>query len=211
MMRIEKLRSPSLAAWLVLVGVLATPSLLQAQQRGATATTGGQGGGTNQSAGGQVDTAAGTSAQIERDFGDGLVGRSDTADRFVGNQAASTNGARTQAPTNFQQLNRQRTQQNTPTGSPLRARLVLGFDAQALRTNSRSAITQPTFARTAIRGVSPNVDVAISSAGLATLSGSVQTPRDSRLAEAIVRLEPGVSKVENRIVVVDAVPPLPGQ
>lgn len=207
---------------LMLIGVAALlfspESVVWAQQPGGAGVTGGGATGgtntrtaqtaTNRTDAGAVDTAAGTSDQILRDFGDGLVGRGDTATRFVGNQAASTQTGQVQAPGNFQNLNRQRAQQSQPTGNPIRPRLVIGFDTRMLAASGAS-LAVPEATSKALVSVIPGVGYQVSSEGVATLTGRVETERASKLAEAIVRLEPGIRKVENQLSVMSVTPPRP--
>lgn len=193
--------------------LLLWPGFASAQQRtGAGVTAGAAGGGAaagNRANTGQIDSAAGSSEQVSRDFGNGLVGRGDTSTRFVGSQAASTQTGQAQVPTNFQNLNRQRATQSQPTGNPIRARLVIGFDAQLLTGSTTVRISDVAATARSLDRVSPSVNYQILPTGVALLTGNAGSERDRKLAEALVRLEPGVRRVDNQIQVTNVTPPLP--
>lgn len=195
-----------------IVSLVLHPGNALAQRGGAGVTGGGGAGGNttaNRTEAGAVNASAGSSDQISRDFGDGLVGRGDTADRFVGNQAASAQTGQFRAPTNFQNLNRQRAQQSQPAGNPIRARIVLGFDNSLVAAQPSLLLADRSASQFALSSVRSGLSYTISDAGVATVSGRVETSRERRLAESIVRLEPGVRRVDNKIEIAPVTPPLP--
>ncbi len=157
---------------------------------GATATQG-------------VNTEAGSAGSIEREFNTGLVGQSDNVGRFVGEEQAGTQRLSQQGP-NFQQRNGSNVDGGQPTKqSKIRPVLTIAFDIpQTQFTRARMIpvdrklsfrmLNKPQFS-----GVSANFD----ETGSLVLNGVVTTPRDKKLAEAFARLEPGVKKVSNQIVV----------
>lgn len=55
----------------------------------------------------------------------------------------------------------------------------------------------------------PGTRVSLQADGTAVLSGVVSSERERKLAEVLLRLEPGVKKVDNRLAISDRVPPLP--
>lgn len=177
-------------------------------QRGGGVTGGvggnqGAGNTANRSEAGQVNTAAGTSDQISRDFSDGLIGSGGTASRIDGNANASN-----RANANFQGLNRQRATQQQPQGSPVRPRLVIGFDT-ARATGAPFTYATRAVSQRALSKATPGVMFNVSADGTAFMQGRVDTERGRKLAEALVRLEPGVRRVTNNIVVDNIAPPLP--
>ncbi|TWT62953.1 BON domain-containing protein [Rubinisphaera italica] len=151
----------------------------------------------------EINTDAGSSANIEREFNEGLVGQSDNVGRFVGDEQAGTQRLNQQGP-NFQQRNGSNVNGGQPTKqSKIRPVLIIAFDIpQTQFTRSRMIpvdrqlsfrmLNKPQFS-----GVSVNFD----ETGSLILNGVVNTPRDKKLAEAFARLEPGVKKIANQIVV----------
>lgn len=207
---------------LIAAAALAFATTAAAQQR---QTTGQQslgnalgGGGTAEAFGGrggaagELNTEAGTEG-VNRDFGDGLVGRGDTADRFVGNEAAGPTG-NAQNRADFSALNRQRATPPTPPGSPVRATLRLNLSPRggglALPPFQSARLLAPSRAVTsrALDEVGPGIAFTPTPQA-AVLTGTARTAHDRKLAEAILRLQPGVRRVENRIVVPPAIPPIP--
>ncbi|WP_339742734.1 BON domain-containing protein [uncultured Rubinisphaera sp.] len=150
-----------------------------------------------------VNTEAGSSESIEREFNEGLVGQSDNMGRFVGEEQAGTQRLSQQGP-NFQQRNGSNVDGGQPTKqSKVRPVLRIAFDVPRTqfsrsrmipvdRQLSFRMLNKPQFS-----GVSVNFD----ETGSLVLNGVVNSPRDKQLAEAFVRLEPGVKKIANQIVV----------
>ncbi|MEO1527028.1 MAG: BON domain-containing protein [Planctomycetota bacterium] len=67
-------------------------------------------------------------------------------------------------------------------------------DSRVQSNANRRLVSIPSSQRT------PNVRVSVSK-GTAVLTGSVQSERDRRMTQLLMRLEPGVKKIDNRIVV----------
>ncbi len=107
-----------------------------------------------------------------------------------GGRAGNAGRAATRQPIN------NNTQQNQRV---IRAPLRLGFQYVG-RSASQIANTTTIRFRTLPRFVSSNVQVGISGK-TAILRGNVSKASDKRVAEMVVMFEPGVSKVENNIVV----------
>ncbi len=209
-----------------LVCLLMLPELAEAQSSRSSSGTGGSSassnrqssstaragsGGTNRQTGqtGQqsaIDTAAGTSERIDRSISTGFVGTGDSGTGFIGNSQATNRQNGLQTP-NFQQRQGAQGQGGKPSkDSPVRPVVRLGFDVSQLNFSASQdspAITgridtklqQRFTARDQFAGV--NVS-RISSDGV-VLEGVVRSERDRKLAEAYLRLEPGVQTVENRL------------
>ncbi len=137
---------------------------------------------------------------------------------FVGGNATQTfvGGART--TTGQQGANRQfqafqnsqvnSTSQSQSTGTPrsVRTSLRVGFrfpTASSSQLSGRLAIQNaPALTRyTASHPELSGIDVSLNSEGVAVLTGSSSDVEASRLAANLIRLQPGVRKVENRIAV----------
>ena len=203
---------------------LASPTLAQRvttgqQSLGQAATggfgTGGFGGGsaTGQPAGnfqsGQLSTDAGSAEGVNRTFGEGLIGRGDTAGRFVGSNQASETGGQSQRP-NFSNLERQRATPPRPPASPVRATLRVNFPLLPERSIRISPVLQAGRAATgrALQRVSPTLNADILGEQ-AVLRGTVDSEHQRKLAAALLRLSPGVQSVDDRAVRRVAAPPLP--
>ena len=83
-----------------------------------------------------------------------------------------------------------------------------------IRTRLRSAVKVPPMAPTQIQRAATQrfrtlpsnsrmrgVNVSMQQGGTAVISGVVSSPRDRRMSELLMRLEPGVRSVENRVIV----------
>ena len=173
--------------------------------RTGTTGTGGTGGtGTDAAPSMAVDTSAGSSDNISREFNEGFVGRTDNPDRFIGSQQAGPQQFNQRTP-NFQ--NRaSNVQGGTPSKeSKVRPVFRLGEEFALERVRyprplfstaiplSSSLQRRPQFA---------SLRVSFSTSGNVILEGVVKTDRDKKLAEALLRLEPGINSVDNQIVVV---------
>ena len=196
--------------------VVATPASAQrTPNQSAAAPTGRTtGGGGNAAAGGnfqqgQLSTDAGSAEGVSRDFGDGLVGRGDTTGRFVGNQNAE-NAAATRRPPNFQGIDRQRATPPSPPVSPVRPTLRLNL--QSISTPRYTApvrgLRDPQATNRAIDQISPSLSYHVRG-DVAVLHGKADTARRRSVAAALLRLEPGVRRVDDRAGVRMTVPPLP--
>ncbi len=127
---------------------------------------------------------------------------------FVGGARQATN--QQGSDRQFQAIQNDQSQQSTSqqTGTPreIRSTLRVGF---AFPTASQSqmtgrladanvaSLTRFTPSRPELAGI----DVEMSSGGVAILTGSATTLETSRLAANLIRLQPGVRKVKNQIVV----------
>ena len=211
---------------LVLVlGLSVLPSTAMAQRSAAASTAAGVGtggfGGTSglsgsgsfggaegQSLGsGGLDTSAGGSASIDRTFDGTFVGGSDSLDRFVGVEGAGPqqNGGRP----NFGALQGaiRTVEPPSPPRSPIRAQLRLGFDPSRVESIGGSVLNGGGGRSSAL--ATPTVPVGISQidrsltvrfdGSTARLDGTADTSQKRKLAEAMLRLEPGVRQVENAI------------
>ena len=190
----------------------------EAQQRGGTAvggqgfgTTGGtavggggfgttQGGAGGQSLGqGGINLDAGGASGVDRTFTGDFVGGSDTSTRFVGNAAAGTQQGLTRQP-NFRALSGaiQTFDQPTPPRSPIRTQLRIGFAIPPQNT-------VPAFTTFSPRGQTPGlsrVDPSLRAeqiGGTTVLRGTVANDHERKLAEALLRLEPGVRTVASEV------------
>ncbi|MFM9965979.1 MAG: BON domain-containing protein [Planctomycetaceae bacterium] len=90
-------------------------------------------------------------------------------------------------------------QQNQDPKRAIRPQLKVAFETSPRPTSEIRSTLQPRFetlSRTpALRGVSYELDAE----GVVVLRGSVETPSQKRLAENVVKLEPGVKKVRNEL------------
>ena len=184
---------------------------------GGSSFGGGAAGGFGTNTRGQaagIDVGAGGASGINRTFGGDFIGGGDTADRFVGSQQAGPQTGTPQLP-NFSVITVQpEFTPPSPPRSPVRAQLRVGFDRlgpTALGgTDPSGASLDPSRVRVS-RLAQPDVPVALRRVngavevefvdGVARLGGTVATQRDRRLAEALMRLEPGVRSVESNLAV----------
>jgi len=173
----------------------------------AAAATGAAGATTD----GTINTEAGSSANVQREFADGFVGRTDNAGRFVGNENATTQQNNRQMP-NFQQRQSTTSQGGKPSfESKIRPVIRIGFDHSRFASN-RDAENSSEMIRTSLEMNSrmqraeqfAGVQISIDASARHVLEGSVRSDQARRLAEAYLRLEPGVRAVENRLTVVPA-------
>ncbi len=174
-----------------------------------TGTTAGNRGGTQS---GQANTnseglmlEAGSSASIDRSFPEGFIGRTDNPDRFVGSNQAGPAVLNQQPPTYDQRNGGQIPGGQPSRPSSVRPRFRIGFDVTPTGTLSpRESLTpmQPLTTRLSRESGFAGVRIQRDPSGVLTLSGVVTTERDRKLAEAFVRLEPGVRGIKNEILVV---------
>jgi len=205
------------------------------------ASPSGMGSGMTTGMGSNNSTSFSGSATAGTNFGSGLVGGMQNLQAggqtgFVGASSSTTTnslsrigtpgGAQIARPTNFNsltqlmtqsrqnQFNQQQAQRatratNQPQGQ-FRVPLRLGFQAPAI---SSSRFNAPVSARlTKIPGLAKVGTIEANLQGrTAVLRGTVSSEADRLLAEALVRLEPEVMAVDNRLVVgsPEAIPPGP--
>lgn len=201
---------------MLIVSVLVVQADLMAQTRQGSGTGNAAGRGISAGGGqagrgtaggtqgtGEIDSAAGTSGAVQREFSDeGIVGQSDNMDRFVGNEQAGTQQLRQQAP-NFQQFNTGGDVQGGQASKMSKVRPVVRLGSQLMNELSRrstssvsprrlnsSLLRKPRFS---------DLEVIADAQGSLILRGTVATPREKKLAEAYLRLEPGVKKITNQI------------
>ena len=184
---------------------------------GATRATGGAGGGDTPtlSGAGQLSVPS----QFDRDSRQpGEFVGTDAADtrEFVGQVGAGAGGSssrrtfnQTSAARRGQNANRGGTSRNT---AEIRSAIRLGFGYQLPAFASASASDDLNLAlnarlqrTTRFQARSP-VEVSLGDDG-ATLRGVVATKYDRSLVEQMVRLEPGIWRVQNELTVAEATPP----
>ncbi len=176
------------------------------QGAGAAAT----GGGTTDGPGGVTADGPGTSAAQ-----DGGVAGGNQTEVFVGgagNAGGFVGGAGLQNQNNSNRQFRGITTENVPagttrqqTGTPRRVPVSfrVAFDypqdrrASLLGDSSTTPMQRITVTRPELNGIA----VAIDSKGVATLTGQAPNAAAARLAANLLRLQPGVRKVDNRITV----------
>ena len=158
---------------------------------------------------GELSLDAGSAEGVNREFGDGLVGRGDSTGRFVGNESVqNTTGGRQRAT--FNAINRQRATLPRPPASPVRATLRVNFPPLAVNPRLTAGIIGRSrqASERALDRLSPKFRSA-RRGETAVLVGSAESEQQRRLAEALLRLEPGVRRVENRATVTPYLPPPP--
>lgn len=205
----DEFMNPKAISLMTFLAVAAVCSMqAQAQQAGGTtrntaALTTGGGGGTagaqipgNVNTTGEIQTDAGTSANVMREFNEGFVGRADNTSRFVGNENAEAGG---NVQRNFQ--NRQSSSSGFGTWTrttSVRPTMQLGFQPPV--TSGVSTVTLQTPNLNAMQRYVPfqmlNVMV---DEGTAVVNGTVASERERKLAEALLRLEPGIRRVDNQL------------
>ena len=174
---------------------------------GAIGAFGGDGPAGGNVTAGEISTSAGSAEGVNREFGEGFTGRADTAGRFVGNEGASPVRGRFQ-PADFRNLDRQRATPPPVPGSPVRPTLRLRLRPPLAAPRYGTNLIQESAAdtRRAVAGLSPSLGLSFRG-DAAVLTGSVDSTEQKRLAEALMRLQPGVRRVENRAVVRPVLPP----
>ncbi|RMG41760.1 MAG: BON domain-containing protein [Planctomycetota bacterium] len=161
-----------------------------------------------------LNTQAGTSASVDTTFSGGFVGRSDNLGRFVGRQEAGTQ--RASGATNFGAFqfgafnnafrNSFQPGNNTASSSDPRSRIRvqqrLAFDAPKLPVRTVSTDLQRRLSLIGRRRpVLASVRFEIQYDGRIRLTGKAPDEHQKRLAELLVRMEPGVREVVNDIAV----------
>ncbi len=178
-------------------------------------------------------------AEINRDFGKGLVGRSQAAEHFVGAKAPSqfvgatsrtsgnsrkssslqnsfrrfTQASRsrsTRRPTNQNGFRSKRSGRYSTTRAfgfnsanlgTFRPQLRLGFTVRRpVEVTQTAAVLRTRLKAMSAVGVQlKGIDIQVTPEGVVVLSGQVESESAKRLAENLVRLEPGVRHVENHL------------
>ena len=172
----------------------------------------------------QINTEAGATG-INTDFGTGLVGRRDVGERFVGNQQAGQQRGRSSSSSRRFSATRSPTVSTSSVGrsatSGSRFRSSTGFGGTSttslgtFRPQYRIAFATAPHPRIAIRQVvrtrlqkilAPRVklrdlQVEVQGNGQVVLRGEVDSEAARRLAENLIRLEPGVRSIRNELTV----------
>lgn len=187
---------------------------------GAATTQGGeQAGNTTEGLGGRTTQGIGAAAEQGNQFTGGSI-----ADLFVGGAAEGLfagGGITTDRNSNrqFQALN----STSVPTGGTrisgtprsIRTRLRVAFAVPATRSQVRPAGTSwPSMQQVAsYRSNLSSVQVSIDAQGVATLTGMVADESSRRLAANLLRLRPGVRRLNNQLVVqqTELMPVLPNR
>ena len=203
------LRSVSLLSGLSLILCTACCQQVAAQQTGTT--TGGAATANN-------GIAASTPFEINTsnvaNAPQGFVGANTTQESagFVGSarQATTTNNANRQ----FRAINDQNTNRNvqsqqagTPRTIPIALRLGFAAPSTAQSSSGFGPINSPSMNLFALnRPELSGIQVTVSEFGVATLSGEASSLETRRLAANLMRLQPGVRSVENKLVLPPQVP-----
>lgn len=178
-----------------------------------TGTTGGTSGGVTvggQGAGGGLSGPALLSfgADIDTTGGTGFAGRGSAAENFVGGivQPGTGAGGNARGGNNqFSAINRQgQVNRGTqPTGPSRSERLRPRHRVAFAYTPSNNAVLSVTLQTRLGALPSPidGVEVQLDDQGTATLRGTAATSHAASLAAALARLEPGVRRVDNQLVV----------
>jgi hypothetical protein len=165
--------------------------------RGSSGQTGQAGAGLQGPQFNQFGQAAGS-------VGDGFVGRSDNMGRFVGSETAGQQTLDSGAFTNFGGLGGGRGGGQGGGQTPSQTR------GAEMRIQQRIAFTVPAVPPVAIQGRLqaqfmalqarfPDVTALMGAGGQLTLTGVVESLESRSLAEAVARLEPGVSSIDNQL------------
>lgn len=186
---------------------------------GASGTSGGmfgrsQGTGTSgfgqTGQGGQGGNAQGRTINTQSQLGvnpNGFLGQGNNQQNFIGRNQGQNNSQNRQNNNNRGQGNfgqndnnqNGQGQQNQDPKRAIRPQLRVAFDEAPRPTTEIRSTLQPRFdslsQTPSLRGVAYELDTE----GVVVLRGTVDTPSQRRLAENVVRLEPGVKKVRNEL------------
>ena len=129
----------------------------------------------------------------------GFIGGNQRTGQQQNNRQQQTNRQGNFGQNDFNNANGQGQQNQTDPRRAIRPSFKVAFDQpQPVATEIRSTL-QPRFdslsQSPSLRGVTYELDAE----GVVVLSGSVDTPSQRRLAENVVKLEPGVKKVRNEL------------
>ncbi len=155
-----------------------------------------------------INTAAGGGVEaVNRSFGEGLVGASDSSGRFVGSEQAGQQTLTNQTP-NFQQRNsssRISSLNSKLKQVDVRGTIRLGFEPPVRGPQAFASASLPLQVNRLQSSsiISPTVSVEVND-GTVVVTGTVADPQKQKLLEAYLMLEPGVRRVENRTVVADS-------
>lgn len=173
---------------------------------GSTGSTGAIGGATGTTGSTATTATTANSVTLGSNAAQTFVGANATQG-FVGGATATNNQQRSNRQ--FQALqnnNQQRTQQATGTPRSIKTTLKVSFafpSAPQLITAGRMANANvPSMNRfVPQRPELAGIDVNLTSNGLAVLTGSTSNEETRRLAANLMRIQPGVRKVDNQVVV----------
>jgi hypothetical protein len=171
-----------------------------AGNRGGGAGGGGFGATNNQ--GGFVGRNLDPSQFIGANSNTGGNNGMNAAGQFLGNQGQrqgqGNRAARGANLPNFNNAERNNSGQNQPT--PLRARQKIAFEYPQIQPDARQTRMQTRFSKLVQRNEAlRNVSLAADDGNTIVLQGEVASASAARLAEKLVRLEPGVRNVRNEL------------
>ncbi len=181
---------------------------------GQTAAGGGNAGQGSAAAGGGTTEGLGgrTTQGLDGGGQDGGVAGGNRTETFIGgNNTGSFVGGAVATDNNANRLFRALAEASVPTGGnqqtgtprsvPTSLRIAFSYPAptggSSLAPDAGFAINRVALLRPEFRSVS----VSVSSIGVAVLDGAVDNAATRRLAANLIRLRPGVRKVENRILI----------
>ena len=160
---------------------------------------------------GQAGNAQGRQINTQSQLGlnqDGFLGQGNSQQNFVGRNQGQNNSQNRQnnnnrgGQGNFGQNDNNQNgqgQQNQDPKRAIRPQLRVAFDELPRPTTEIRSTLQPRFDSLSqvpsLRGVAYELDAE----GVVVLRGTVDTPSQRRLAENVVKLEPGVKKVRNEL------------
>ncbi len=141
--------------------------------------------------------------------GDGFIGRSDNAGRFVGNRTAGQQTVDAGSFTQFGGFGGQSGAVATPDisrarGGQMRIPQRIAFTVPPLPKTMLAENISGTFVR--VERQFPGISAVVDDNGVVILQGTAATDDARALAAALVRLEPGVREIRNEIVVVPTAP-----
>jgi len=171
-------------------------------------TTSGQGSTRGSATGGAsqgIDATAGGTDRVSRDFGNDMVGFTESTGGLVGNAQAATQSLNVQTP-NYQQRNsasRLSSLNSRIKQVDVRGGVRLGFNIEpsAPRSFASAPLPQQVSKLVAAKRVNDSVAVEMYEGGTAILTGTVPDAQKAKMLEMYMMLEPGVRNVENRMVI----------
>lgn len=173
---------------------------------GRTAGAAGQNGQANP-LGGSMMNAADGSLGLQMMNNTGFIGAGNS-NGFIGSRTAGTGSNLRGMSTQFggmqlnnntnQRGNNGRGQEQSP-GLQIRPQLKLGFDAPSTPPVLTDTVQTRLASLPSLAGRADGVVMSVDEAGLVTLNGRVANEADRRMVEAVVRLEPGVRRIDNQL------------
>lgn len=168
---------------------------------------------------GQSSTGSGIGGTQPGNTADGIVGRNDNTNRFVGNERVGRQSAQSNGSRDFRNTgNRNRGAGGTGTrfganqfagrGQSQRARRIIrprqkvAFSFPQRNAAAISTSLRRRFIKIGVREIGlQGLTVTIDQAGTAVLKGEVDSSKSKKLAMILARLEPGVRAVRNELTV----------